>query len=162
MTRLVAELEAAPEWVSGKENLLPLWRTHDFSPIVPLFIVGGGPQGHVTFLSSDVSPDLANDKQSALRRFPGYTRLAMTTAEHFLDRYLDPIAEALTPQVAQRILDLRPDPEVLARVAQLAEKSNEGTLNEEERDEYRALADAGTLIALFKAKARRTLSEQSS
>jgi hypothetical protein len=95
------------------------------------------------------------------RSFPGYPRLAMATAEHFLDRYLDPIAEALTPQVAQRILDLRPDPEILDRVAQLAEKSNKGTLNEEERDEYRALADAGTLIALFKAKARRTLSTHS-
>ena len=68
------------------------------------------------------------------------------------------IAEVLTPQVAQKILDLRPAPEVLERVAQLAEKSNESTLTEAERDEYRSPADAGTLIALFKAKARRTLS----
>lgn len=82
----------------------------------------------------------------------------MASAEHFLDRYLDPIAEVLTPQVAQKILDLRPAPEVLERVEQLAEKSNEGTLTEVERDKYQALADAGTLIALFKAKARRTLS----
>lgn len=82
----------------------------------------------------------------------------MATTEHFLDRYLDPIAEVLTPQVAQRILDLQPAPEVLQRVAELGEKSNEGTLTEAERDEYRALADAGTLIALLKAKARRTLS----
>jgi uncharacterized protein YnzC (UPF0291/DUF896 family) len=80
-------------------------------------------------------------------------------AEHFLDRYLDPIADALTPQVAQRILDLRPDADVVQRVAQLAEKSNAGTITEAERDEYKALADAGTLIALFKAKARRALSQ---
>ena len=86
----------------------------------------------------------------------------MATAEHFLDRYLDPIAEVLTPQVAQRILDLQPAPEVLERVAMLAGKSNEGTLTETERDEYRSLADAGTLIALFKAKARRTLTRHSS
>ena len=85
----------------------------------------------------------------------------MATAEHFLDKYLDPIAEALTPQVAQRILDLRPAPEVIERVAHLAEKANEGTLTDGERDEYKALADAGTLIALFKAKARRTLSQHS-
>jgi hypothetical protein len=86
----------------------------------------------------------------------------MATVEHFLDRYLDPIAEALTPQVARKILDLQPAPEVLERISRLAEKSNEGTLTEVERDEYKALADAGTLIALFKAKARRTLSQHSS
>ena len=82
----------------------------------------------------------------------------MATTEHFLDQYLDPIADVLTPQVAQRILDLQPAPEVLQRVAELGEKANERTLTEAERDEYRSLADAGTLIALLKAKARRTLS----
>ena len=81
----------------------------------------------------------------------------MATAEHFLDRYLDPVTDALTPQVAERILSLRPEPDVIAHVAQLGEKSDAGTLTDEERDEYRALADAGTLIALLKAKARRCL-----
>jgi hypothetical protein len=86
----------------------------------------------------------------------------MATAEHFLDRYLDPVTDALTPQVAQRILSLQPDPDVAARVEQLGEKSDVGTLSEEERDEYRALADAGTLIALLKAKARRCLARSAS
>jgi hypothetical protein len=81
----------------------------------------------------------------------------MSTAESFLDRYLDPVTDALTPQVAQRIIDLKPEPEVLARVEELGEKSNAGTLSEDERDEYKTLADAGTLIALLKAKARRCL-----
>jgi hypothetical protein len=81
----------------------------------------------------------------------------MATAEHFLDRYLDPVTDLLTPAVARRILELRPDEEVLAYVADLGEKSNAGTITEAERDEYRALADVGTLIAILKAKARRTL-----
>ena len=81
----------------------------------------------------------------------------MATAEHFLDRYLDPVTDALTPQVAQRIVDLEPDPDVAARVVELGEKSDAGTLTDDERDEYRALADAGTLVALLKAKARRCL-----
>ncbi len=67
-----------------------------------------------------------------------------------------------TPQLAQKIVDLRADTDVLAHVEELGSKSNSGTLTDEERDEYRSLADAGTLIALFKAKARRFLSQQSS
>jgi hypothetical protein len=86
----------------------------------------------------------------------------MATAEHFLDRYLDPVADALTPQVAQKILDLQPDEEMVRYVEQLGEKSDAGTLTEAERDEYRSLADAGTLVALLKAKARRVLSRHPS
>jgi hypothetical protein len=86
----------------------------------------------------------------------------MATVDHFLDRYLDPVTEALTPQVAERILSLQPDPDVVAHVARLGEKSDAGTLTDEERDEYRALADAGTLIALLKAKARRCLGQPAS
>jgi hypothetical protein len=81
----------------------------------------------------------------------------MATVEHFLDRYLDPVADALTPPVAQRILDLKPEPEVVGYVEELGRKADGGTLTEEEREEYRALADAGTLVALLKAKARRCL-----
>ena len=83
----------------------------------------------------------------------------MATAEHYLDRYLDPVADALTPQVAQRILDLEQEPEIIHRVEELGEKSDAGTLTEAELDEYRALADAGTLVALLKAKARRVVSK---
>jgi hypothetical protein len=85
----------------------------------------------------------------------------MATVEHFLDRYLDPVAEAMSPQVAQRILDLRPAPEIVRVVEEFGRKSDAGTLSDEEQDEYRALADAGTLIALLKAKARRALARQS-
>jgi hypothetical protein len=86
----------------------------------------------------------------------------MASVEHFLDRYLDPVTDVLTPQVAQRILDLEPEAEVVCRVEELGEKSDAGTLTEEEREEYRALADAGTLVALLKAKARRVLARQPS
>ncbi len=83
----------------------------------------------------------------------------MATAEHFLDRYLDPVTDALTPEVAQRILDLEPEADVVARVEELGEKSDAGTLTDAECREYRALADAGTLVALLKAKARRRLAQ---
>jgi hypothetical protein len=81
----------------------------------------------------------------------------MATAESYLDRYLDPVTDALTPQVAQKILELQPEPDLVAYVELLGEKSNAGTITESELSEYRSLADAGTLIALLKAKARRAL-----
>ena len=85
----------------------------------------------------------------------------MATVEHYLDRYLDPVAQAFSPDVAQKIIDLRPDDGVLARVEQLGEKSDSGTLSVTEQNEYQLLADAGTLIALLKAKARRFLAQHS-
>jgi hypothetical protein len=84
---------------------------------------------------------------------------AMATAENFLSRYLDPVADALTPQAAQTILNLTPAPDITRRVEELGQKSDAGTLTAQELDEYKALADAGTLIALLKAKARRALSQ---
>jgi hypothetical protein len=86
----------------------------------------------------------------------------MATAEHFLDRYLDPVTDVLTPQVAQRIVDLEPEAELVRHVEELGAKSDAGTLTDSERDEYRALADAGTLVALLKAKARRVLARHPS
>ena len=85
----------------------------------------------------------------------------MATAEHYLDRYLDPLTEAMSAEVARRIVDLKPDPVVVAHIEELGQRSTSGTLTPAERDEYQALADAGTLIALLKAKARRVLSKAS-
>jgi hypothetical protein len=55
------------------------------------------------------------------------------------------------------LLALRADPELQARIDQLAEKSNEGALSPEERDEYASYVSFGTFIALLKAKARQLL-----
>lgn len=85
----------------------------------------------------------------------------MATVENYLDRYLDPVTQAFSPDVAQRILDLKPDEAVMARVEELGQKSNSGDITEVERDEYQSLADAGTLVALLKAKARRFLAHHS-
>ncbi len=52
-----------------------------------------------------------------------------------LDRVLDPFTHCLTPEVARRISNLRADPDMQARVDELAGKANEGRLNERERAE---------------------------
>ncbi len=85
----------------------------------------------------------------------------MASVESYLDRYLDPVTQAFSAEVAQKILDCKPDDGVLARMEELGEKSNSGSLTKAERDEYQSLANVGTLVALLKAKARRFLAQNS-
>lgn len=74
-----------------------------------------------------------------------------------LDRLVEPVVRTLTPQVAKAIVALRADPEVQARMSQLAEKSNEGDLTPGEREEYETNIRFGNFIAIIQAKARRML-----
>lgn len=53
-----------------------------------------------------------------------------------LDRFLRPFAECLTPEVAQRLVDLELDPHSQLRLNELAAKANEGHLTGDERREY--------------------------
>jgi len=80
----------------------------------------------------------------------------MTTAE-YLDRLLDPLSRCLNPEAAERLVQLRADPQLQARIDELAGKCNEGDLTEEERVEYEAYVRTGNLIAILQAKARRLL-----
>jgi hypothetical protein len=63
---------------------------------------------------------------------------SMDDAVGGLAKILDPVAACFTPEVAQRIVALRVDPAVHARIALLAEKCNEGTIAPEEMTEYEA------------------------
>lgn len=80
----------------------------------------------------------------------------------FLNKYFEPVAAVLTPESAHALINLRPDAAVVDRVAELGRKSNAGTLSDEEREEYRLYVDAGDLIAVLKAKARRVLDSRRS
>ena len=62
--------------------------------------------------------------------------------------------KCLTPEVAREIADLRADPELQARLDELAAKANEGALTEQERADYRAYIDAIDLISVLQSKAR--------
>ncbi|HEV8060232.1 MAG TPA: hypothetical protein VGP68_10180, partial [Gemmataceae bacterium] len=61
---------------------------------------------------------------------------ALAAEENILDRIFDPLTQCLTPGVARKIIALRADPELQARIDELAEKCNRGTLNEAERIVY--------------------------
>ncbi len=79
-----------------------------------------------------------------------------------LARILDPVAECFTPEVASRVAQLQADSSVQARIDELAEKCNEGTLTHEEEAEYDAYVRAMDMLALLQAKARSIASQPNS
>jgi hypothetical protein len=82
----------------------------------------------------------------------------MPTTLPTIERMLEPLTACLTPEVAQRIVDLRlDDPSTLERLDYLREKANEGTLSEEERAEYEGFVAGNDLLMLIKDQARSVL-----
>jgi hypothetical protein len=79
------------------------------------------------------------------------------TRTNALDRFLDPVADCLTPEVAERIANLRLDPEMQAQIDDLADKANEGRLTPEERARYEEIVEGLDLFAIMKAMARLAL-----
>jgi hypothetical protein len=87
----------------------------------------------------------------------------MTTAETqttYLDRLLAPVTQCLTPEVAERLISLRADPDIEARIDELATRANEGQLSGEERAEYEDYIEAVDLIGILQARARTILAKR--
>jgi len=72
-----------------------------------------------------------------------------------LDLLLDPIADCLTPEVADRIGHLKLSPAIRRRLADYSDRSGAGTLGQSEQAEYRELVELIDLIGIVQAKARR-------
>jgi hypothetical protein len=71
-----------------------------------------------------------------------------------LAKILDPVAQCFTPEVAKRVAELRADSAVQARIEELADKCNEGTITPEEMAEYDAYIQALDVVAVLQKKAR--------
>ena len=84
----------------------------------------------------------------------------MATAS-YLDRFLEPITEALTPELARVIVDLRADDKLQAEIEILRQKANNGTLTPEEDAAYKDFVEAVDVISILQSKARRFLSRRS-
>lgn len=76
-----------------------------------------------------------------------------------LDRVFSPVARCFTPSVAKKIVGLRSDPDLSARLEVLSEKANEGALTPNERAEYESYVRGIDLIAILQSKARRFLAQ---
>lgn len=83
----------------------------------------------------------------------------MATAS-YLDRLLDPLTNAFTPEVASVFLQLRADSELEAHIEVLRRKANEGLLSAAEEAEYKDFVETVDLISIVQAKARRFLAKQ--
>ena len=86
--------------------------------------------------------------------------MTIDTAGHeanFLTRLLAPIGECMSREVAKKVADLRADPDVQARVDELADKCTEGNLTAEERAEYESYVHAIRVIGVLQAQARGIL-----
>ena len=75
------------------------------------------------------------------------------------ERVLAAVGQCLDRQSAEALLRLRADREMQGRIEELADKSTEGTLSPEEREEYEALIRVGNFVAILQARARRLLAE---
>ena len=74
-----------------------------------------------------------------------------------LDRLVGALSECLTPESARRLLALKADAKLQARVDDLAGRCNQGSLTPEERAEYGNYVTFGTFVAILKSKARQRI-----
>jgi hypothetical protein len=79
-----------------------------------------------------------------------------------LREILKPGEGTLPPELAEYLLTLRFNDARLARVKELAEKSNDGTLTPSEREEFESYVFLGDLLALIHSKARLSLKNHQS
>jgi hypothetical protein len=72
-----------------------------------------------------------------------------------LDRLVGPLGECLTPETARRLLALKADAKLQARVSYLAERNTVGLLTPEELAEYADYVSFSTFIAILKSRSRK-------
>jgi hypothetical protein len=76
------------------------------------------------------------------------------------DRGVRPVMKIVLPEKAEEVVEFRADPELEARIEELAQKSNEGELTEAERAEYAGYARANKFIAILQRQAREIINSR--
>lgn len=76
-----------------------------------------------------------------------------------LERFVASVADCLTPESARRLLALKADPQLQARVDDLARRHGRGQLSAEEQAEYGRYVSFDTFVAILKSKARQLLAK---
>ena len=71
-----------------------------------------------------------------------------------LDEMLEPVTRAFSSELAQALVNLQASDVAQTRIAELADKCNEGLLTDSERMEYETYVHALDLISVLQAKAR--------
>ncbi|WP_145098625.1 hypothetical protein [Anatilimnocola aggregata] len=71
------------------------------------------------------------------------------------EQIIEPFAECLTPEAAQKIVAIRADAATQARIDELADKANHGLLTEAEKADYDRYLATSHFVSLLQARARK-------
>jgi len=82
-------------------------------------------------------------------------RMATTSETVAFERGIRPLMEMVLPDKAEAVIAFRADPQIQARIEELARKSTEGQLTGDERAEYVGFVRANKFVAILKRQARR-------
>ena len=74
-----------------------------------------------------------------------------------LNDLLDPLSRCLDEESARRVAEFRIGPSLEEKIRVLAEKANDGLLDEDERAHYEAIINTADIISILKLKAQRQL-----
>src|SRR5207245_8862367 len=84
------------------------------------------------------------------------------SALELLNDLLEPLSRCLDAESARRVAEFRVGPIVEEKIRVLAEKANEGLLNDDERADYEAIINTADIISILKLKAVRHLKSNGS
>ncbi len=77
-----------------------------------------------------------------------------------IENLIGPLAECLDPEAARRIVKLKIDPQVKARIEYLVSQAEKDKLTFEEETEYNSLMTFGMFVTVLKSKARLQLASE--
>jgi hypothetical protein len=81
--------------------------------------------------------------------------MATTSESLAFDRGVRPMLEIVLPGKADAVIGFQADPALQARIEELARKSTEGELTEDERAEYAGYVRANKFVAILKRQAQQ-------
>ena len=84
--------------------------------------------------------------------------MAVTSEILAFDRSVRPLMEIVLRGKADAIIHFRPDPQLAVRIEELAQKSTEGELTDDERAEYAGYVRANKFVAILKRQAQHLTS----
>jgi hypothetical protein len=87
--------------------------------------------------------------------------MAINSETLAFDRGIRPVMEIVLPEKADAIIRFRPDPQLEARIEDLARKSTEGELTDDERAEYVGYVRANKFVAILKRQAQHLTDSRS-
>ena len=87
--------------------------------------------------------------------------MAATSESLPFDRGVRPVLEIVLTEKAEAVIGFRADTELQARIEELARKSTEGELTDDERAEYAGYVRANKFVAILKRQAQQLSNSQS-